>query len=99
MDAKWLADAVGRLKKRDVQLAMPRFTMRAEFELSTVLSAMGMPLAFDRSKADFSGMTTQEKLAIDKVIHQAFVDVNEEGTEAAGATAVTVTRMVARVPE
>jgi serpin B len=99
MDAKWLSDAVGRLRPRQVQVALPRFKMTAEFELSKVLSSMGMPLAFDAAKADFSGMTTQEKVVIDKVIHQAFVDVNEEGTEAAAATAVTMRPTAARVPE
>src|SRR5258706_6384309 len=74
MDAKWLSDAVGRLRKRPVQVALPRFKMTAEFELSKVLSSMGMPLAFDANKADFSGISTQERLAIDQVIHKAFVD-------------------------
>jgi serpin B len=99
IDAKWLSDAIGRLRPRPVQVALPRFKMTAEFELSKVLSAMGMPLAFDPAKADFSGMTTQEKVVIDKVIHQAFVDVNEEGTEAAAASAVTMRPTAARLPE
>jgi serpin B len=100
MDAKWLGGAVGRLKGREnVQVALPRFTMTAEFELSKPLSSMGMPLAFDPAKADFSGMSTRERLAIDKVIHRAFVDVNEEGTEAAAATAVTMRPTAVREPE
>jgi len=51
---------------------------------------MGMPSAF-KPGADFSGMTSAEKLWISDVVHQALVDVNEEGTEAAAATAVVVT--------
>jgi serpin B len=97
MDAKWLADATKRLAKRDtVQVALPRFKMTAEFRLSKVLARLGMPLAFDASKADFSGMSTEQRLVIDEVIHKAFVDVNEEGTEAAAATAVTMRAMAMR---
>jgi serpin B len=91
LDAKWLADAMKRLAKRDgVQVALPRFKMMAEFRLSKVLARLGMPLAFDAQKADFSGMSTEQRLVLDEVIHKAFVDVNEEGTEAAAATAVTM---------
>jgi serpin B len=72
--------------------------MRAQFELSGVLASMGMPLAFG-DKADFSGMSSEEKVVIDAVIHQAYVDVNEEGTEAAAATAVTMRALSVRKPE
>jgi len=51
---------------------------------------MGMPLAFDDNKADFSGITTQEKLYITKVIHEANITVDETGTEATAATAVQI---------
>ena len=98
MDAKWLDAMPGRLVSKEVQVAVPKFKMRAEFELSKVLSKMGMPLAFT-DKADFSGMTSEAKIQIDQVIHQAYVDVNEEGTEAAAATAVTMRTMAIRQPE
>ncbi len=64
---------------------LPKFRLSAEFEIAQTLSAMGMPLAFSDG-ADFSGMTTREGLKISEIIHKAFVDVNEEGTEAAAAT-------------
>jgi serpin B len=70
--------------------------MTAEFKLSKVLARLGMPLAFDAQKADFSGMSSEQRLVIDEVIHKAFVDVNEEGTEAAAATAVTMRAMAMR---
>jgi serpin B len=85
-------DAVGKLEPGEVAVSLPRFKTTAQFELSHTLADMGMPLAFS-GHADFSGMTTSaEPLAISEVIHKAFVDVNEEGTEAAAATAITVTR-------
>lgn len=70
-----------------VSVWLPRFKLTSEFELKDTLSAMGMPQAFNDS-SDFSGMNGQTDLAISKVIHKAFVDVNEQGTEAAAATAV-----------
>lgn len=75
-----------------VSVWLPRFKLTSAFELKNTLSEMGMPQAFGNT-ADFSGMTDREHLEIAKVIHKAFVDVNEQGTEAAAATAVVgVTR-------
>ncbi|HNB03541.1 MAG TPA: serpin family protein, partial [Methanoregulaceae archaeon] len=65
--------------------------METKYSLPATLSAMGMPTAFSPS-ADLSGMDGTRNLYIGDVIHQAFVDVNEEGTEAAAATAVVVQR-------
>jgi serpin B len=79
------------LRSRKVQVALPRFTTRARFELSDVLAAMGMPTAFTGA-ADFSGMSRAGGLSISSVIHEAFLDVGEAGTEAAAATAVVMTR-------
>jgi serpin B len=63
--------------------------MTSEFSLKDVLESMGMSLAFS-DKADFSRMSTEEQLSISAVIHKAFVDVNEEGTEAAAASGVAM---------
>jgi len=80
-----------------VILAMPKFKMTKQFGLKDTLEAMGMPRAFAEGVADFSGMTgdTTRKLFISAVIHKAFIDVNEEGTEAAAATAVIMMRPTA----
>ena len=69
-----------------VRLFVPKFSFESEFNLSETLIQMGMPAAF--GNADFSGMTGNRELFIDKVVHKAFVAVDEEGTEAAAATAV-----------
>lgn len=82
----------GPFDNRQVDLSMPRFQMTRAFDLSRVLQSMGMVDAF--AAADFSGMTGRRDFHISAVIHKAFVDVNEEGTEAAAATAVIMTRSV-----
>jgi len=80
---------VSQFRGQDVQLSLPKFTMTRQVELAGELRAMGMTEAFS-DKADFSGITSAEGLAVSKVIHKAFIDVNEEGTEAAAATAVVM---------
>jgi len=87
------AKATEWIKKLDpaakVVLTFPRFSLTQQFELSGTLAQMGMPLAFSGA-ADFSGMDGKQDLAISAAIHKAFVDVTEEGTEAAAATAITM---------
>jgi len=85
---KWL----GKLSDHQVRLTLPKFKVTAEFHLNNVLKQLGMKDAFDRQTADFSGMTTRDKLFISHVVHKAFVDVNEAGTEAAASTAVVMDR-------
>ena len=91
-----LAAWLGRLDERKpskIDVGFPKFKVTSEFLLNEVLEAMGMPDAFDERKADFSGMretARREGLYIQAVVHKAFVKVNEEGTEAAAATAVVM---------
>jgi len=89
LSAAKVAECLARMRAQEVQVALPRFTMTTAFLLRETLAAMGMGDAFDFAKADFSGMNGgKEPLWIGQVIHKAFVEVNEEGTEAAAATAV-----------
>jgi serpin B len=81
-----------------VIVTMPKFKMTQQFELGSTLSAMGMPQAFG-SSADFAGMTGHRDFAISEVIHKACIDVNEEGTEAAAATAVTMRALAMPAPQ
>ena len=79
----------GMLSERKISVYMPKFKFETKYFMAKDLIEMGMPTAFSMD-ADLSGMTGNMDLFIDKVIHQAFVEVNEEGTEAAAATAVIV---------
>ena len=81
---------LGRMHKMKVSVHLPKFKMTREFQLGEMLQAMGMKDAFSPQWADFSGMNGKRDLFISAVIHKAFVDVNEEGTEAAAATAVGI---------
>jgi len=90
-----LARLLAGLAARQVTLALPRFRVTSQFSLAPALSALGMPLAFT-SRADFTGITTAERVHISDVVHQAYLDVDEQGTEAAAATAVVI-RAAARV--
>ena len=82
---------------REMDVFLPRFKMTSEFNLKNQLAALGMTDAFTRA-ADFSGMADgKEKLFIQDVVHKAFVEINEEGTEAAAATGVVVGALSARI--
>ena len=78
-----------------VMFALPKFSFTRDFGLADQLAALGMPDAFGPDLADFSGMTGEPDLFIGDVIHKAFVAVDEEGTEAAAATAVIMETMSA----
>jgi len=90
LDGQTFLDITSALEEREVSLSLPKFGIETKVELATVLAAMGMPLAFDPLRADFSGMTDAEQLYIDAVIHQANIDVDEKGTIAAAATAIVM---------
>jgi serpin B len=90
LTAQHLADWTAHLNSQKVHVYLPKFKMTSEFSLAAMLAVLGMPDAFDPSRADFSGMDGRKELNVSAVIHKAFVEVNEKGTEAAAATAVAV---------
>ncbi len=82
---------LGSMHDTEIEVYLPKFTMTSKFKLKQTLSALGMPIAFGPG-ADFSGMNGGGGLFISDAYHKAFVTVDEEGTEAAAATAVVIDR-------
>jgi len=90
---RWLAHA----REQKVELLLPKFKLAAQFSLAKNLTEMGLSDAFS-PQADFSGMDGERDLYISAVVHKAFVEVNEEGTEAAAATGVVMRSMAVMRP-
>lgn len=99
LDVEKVQDIIDGLSSWEVRLTMPKFTYESGFNLKDTLSAMGMPVAFEPYNADFSGMDGTRELYIFDVIHKAFIKVDEEGTEAAAATAVIMEMTSAEMDE
>ncbi len=94
LDGNRVADIIASIGHQQVALTMPKFTYESKFMMKKTLSDMGMRDAFS-GDADFSGINGERSLFIDEIIHQAFVDVDEAGTEAAAATAVIIAELAA----
>lgn len=93
LTSKNLAQWVGTLRdEEEIGVLLPKFKAESEYQLQSTLAAMGMPTAFIERESDFSGISESfgKQLNIGAVIHKGFVEVNEEGTEAAAATAITI---------
>ena len=89
LDGERVQRIIEEVSYRQVAVTMPSFEFESKFNLNQALAALGMPTAFS-DRADFSGMTGDRDLYISEVLHNAFVSVDEEGTEAAAATAVVM---------
>jgi len=104
LDVAMLERLTSSLTTVRVQVALPKFTLDPpdSIRLAEVLRTLGMPLAFDRDRADFTAMANppsrEDRLCISQVFHKAFVRVDEEGTEAAAATAVVMARAGSGAP-
>uniref|UniRef100_A0A8C9G4R7 Leukocyte elastase inhibitor n=1 Tax=Pavo cristatus TaxID=9049 RepID=A0A8C9G4R7_PAVCR len=84
----------------EVRLSLPRFKLEENYDLKPILSNMGMRDAFDLRTANFSGISSGNELVLSEVVHKSFVEVNEEGTEAAAATAgVMMLRCAMIIPD
>ncbi len=87
LNNEYYSNYIQNREKRRINLSLPKFSIESEFDLNKTLSELGIKDAFTEV-ADFSGITSAEKLYISKVVHKANITVDEEGTEAAAATAV-----------
>ncbi|XP_014778358.1 leukocyte elastase inhibitor isoform X1 [Octopus bimaculoides] len=100
INAEFLKDIVDRkgFEMTHLELYMPKFHLESSFKLGDVLKKLGLSDIFNPQKADLSGMTGGEKnIYASEMFHKAFVDVNEEGTEAAAATGMVVTNYMLRI--
>jgi len=84
----WLSS----FSEQEVNLFLPKFKLEYEISLNGILSALGMSIAFDPNQADFTKINSEGNLYISEVKHKTFIDVNEEGTEAAAVTSVEIGR-------
>lgn len=89
-------DLVNRVHKSEGRLTLPRFKIEDKMTLKEILCRMGLEVAFDQNKADFSEMSDlKQRIYISQVFHKTFMEVNEQGTEAAAATAVEMSPTMA----
>ncbi|MGH3341808.1 MAG: serpin family protein [Carbonactinosporaceae bacterium] len=96
---RWLDALLAAIRPAGVDLTVPRFRVSTNRPLNEDLEALGMVEAFKDGRADFTGITRDEPLAVSHVAHAAHIDVDERGTEAAAATAVAHRAVALRVPE
>ncbi|NP_001166516.1 serpin B6 [Cavia porcellus] len=76
-----------KMDEEEVEVYLPRFKLEENYDMKDIFCRLGMTDAFDAARANFSGMSSKRDLSLSKVVHKSFVEVNEEGTEAAAATA------------
>uniref|UniRef100_A0A8C2E5T8 Serpin domain-containing protein n=1 Tax=Cyprinus carpio TaxID=7962 RepID=A0A8C2E5T8_CYPCA len=79
-----------KMRRQEVEVSLPRFKMEETYDMKSLLISMGMEDVFDERKVNLSGMSPNNDLVLTKVVHKAFVEVNEEGTEVAAATGVVI---------
>ncbi|XP_075682814.1 serpin B6-like isoform X1 [Rhinoderma darwinii] len=85
------------MDRTEVKLSLPKFKLENSYDLESVLGGLGMTDAFDMGKCDFTCMSGDRDLVLSKVFHKSFVEVNEEGTEAAAATGAVIMLRCARM--
>ncbi|XP_012589626.1 PREDICTED: serpin B9 isoform X1 [Condylura cristata] len=79
-----------RMTKTNVEVFLPKFKLEEDYDMGPVLQYLGMADAFQAGRADFSALSPEPELCLSKFVHKSFVEVNEEGTEAAAASAAVI---------
>jgi serpin B len=92
-----LGTILGQMHEREIGLALPKFKSEREFNLQDILQKMGMADAFNPDRADFSGMDGTQNLYLSQAVHKAYVQVDEQGSEAAAATGIVAQPLSASV--
>jgi hypothetical protein len=90
LSPSFLSNVLSQMRMQEVEICLPRFTLESTLSLSDILATMGMPDAFTPGAADFSGIDGMRDLCVSFVMHKAWGQVNESGTEAAAATVIGV---------
>jgi hypothetical protein len=90
LSAEQLEGWLSQLAMRELKVDLPRFQIKSHFGLNEVMQSLGVRRAFNPGEADLTGISSSGELYLSAAVHEAFVDVNEEGTEAAGATGQAV---------
>lgn len=98
LSAATLNDWLSGLSSREVIVSLPKFKFKSGYMLQETLGSMGMSKAFNRDQADFSGIFKRSEEYMTDVTHKAYIEVNEEGTEAVAATAIGMTRLSVTPP-
>lgn len=80
------------MEEKEMEVFLPRFLLEENYYMNDVLQQMGMTDAFEKDKADFSGISSRQGLFLSKVVHKSFVELSEEGTEAAAPTEMVAMR-------
>ena len=91
VNLNYYKQVIQELRKKNVNVSLPKFKFEADYNLSEILKKIGLKLAF-KSKADFSGITGNKDIHISKIIHKSVIELNEKGTEASSSTAILTTR-------
>nr|QIR83414.1 serpin 7 [Locusta migratoria] len=95
-----LPDILNQMRKVEVTVYLPKFKLEHSINLNESLQKLGMKTMFDECNADFTGINDSKPgLVVSKVLHKAFIEVNEEGTEAAAATGAVMCLRMARIPQ
>lgn len=77
-----------RMQSTEVEVSLPRFQLEEDYDIGSMLRGLGMVDAFQEGTADFSAMSGEKDLCLSQFLHKSFVEVNEEGSEAAAASAI-----------
>ncbi|XP_061050758.1 serpin B6 isoform X1 [Eubalaena glacialis] len=85
------------MEEEEVEVSLPKFKLGESYDMEGVLRTLGVTDAFENARADFSAMSSRGDLCLSRVAHKAFVEVDEEGTEAAAATAAVLMLRCARI--